>query len=96
MFNPKKFSTMNPNQIRLLGVLIRNRAQSAVKVQQLLTEYGCSIKTRLGLHEAGENVCAPHGLILLELTGKVEEMEKLQKELNSIPHVEAKEIIFEM
>ena len=37
--------------------------------QKILTECGCYIKTRLGLHEVNENLCAPGGLILLEVYG---------------------------
>ncbi|HON19502.1 MAG TPA: hypothetical protein PK990_10120 [Salinivirgaceae bacterium] len=85
---------MEKNLIRLLGVLVRNRAESASKVQEVLTKYGCSIKTRVGLHEASESVCSPYGLILLELTGSHDEIDRLIKELNVIPHVEAKEIVF--
>ncbi len=87
---------MNTNQIRLMGVLVRNRQTSATKVQAILTEYGCSIKTRLGLHEASETTCAAHGLVLLELTGKTEEMDKLEKALNAVPSVEAKVIKFDV
>ncbi|MDD2564713.1 MAG: hypothetical protein PHU27_10905 [Salinivirgaceae bacterium] len=85
---------MNNNQIRLMGVLIRDRKSSAAQVQSLLTEYGCSIKTRLGLHEASDNLCAPHGLVLLELTGSVADMDKLEKALNGVKSVEAKVINF--
>lgn len=85
---------MNNNQIRLMGVLIRDRKSSAAQVQSLLTEHGCSIKTRLGLHEASDDSCAPHGLILLELTGPVQDMDNLEKALNGVKSVEAKVINF--
>lgn len=87
---------MNNNQIRLMGVLIKERQHVATKVQTLLTRYGCSIKTRLGMHEATDDKCAPHGLIILELTGNAEEMLKLEKELNEIDNVEAKNITFDV
>ena len=87
---------MSNNQIRLMGVLIRDRKKSATKVQSLLTDFGCSIKTCLGLHEASDNLCAPHGLVLLELTGKKEDMDKLEKALNSVESVEAKVINFDL
>ncbi|MFO7864591.1 MAG: hypothetical protein R6U85_11360 [Salinivirgaceae bacterium] len=84
------------NQIRLLGILVKERQHAATKVQELLTKYGCSIKTRLGMHEATDDKCAPHGLIILELTGKAEEMLKMEQELNSINSVEAKNITFDL
>lgn len=87
---------MEDSQIRLMGILIKERQHVATKVQDLLTKYGCSIKTRLGMHEATDDRCAPHGLIILELTGDISEMEKLEKDLNSIQSVEAKNITFEL
>jgi hypothetical protein len=84
------------DQIRLLGILVKERQHAATKVQELLTKYGCSIKTRLGMHEATDDKCAPHGLIILELTGEAEEMLKMEQELNSINSVEAKNITFDL
>ncbi len=87
---------MNENQIRLMGVLIKERQKVATKVQEILTEYGCSIKTRLGMHEATDDKCAPHGLIILELTGEAKEMMEMEKKLNAIESVEAKNITFDL
>lgn len=87
---------MKDDQIRLLGILIKERQKAATKVQELLTQFGCSIKTRLGMHEATDDRCAPHGLIILELTGDKDEMMKLENALNDIESVEAKNITFEL
>jgi hypothetical protein len=38
----------------ILGVHITDRIHHVHAVQNLLTEYGCSVRTRLGLHEAQE------------------------------------------
>lgn len=84
------------NQIRLLGVLIKKRQNAAPQVQEVLTEFGCIIKTRLGMHEATNDKCAPHGLVILELTGSNEEMQKIEQALNTIPDVEAKNIRFDL
>lgn len=84
------------NQIRLMGVLIKERQNTATKVQEIFTKYGCSIKTRLGMHEATDDKCAPHGLVILELVGKEDEMLQMEKELNDIPSVEAKNITFDL
>ncbi len=35
----------------IMGIKLDNRTQTAIEFQQILTNYGCSIKTRLGLHE---------------------------------------------
>lgn len=70
-------------------LLVGKRKEAAVRVQELLTEYGCEIKTRLGLHEAG-NVCSDEGLILLELTGSEDRQNELYKKLDKIECVTVK------
>ena len=42
-------------------ILISRRRDSAPKVQQLLTEWGCYIKIRLGIHDGVLNQCADGG-----------------------------------
>ncbi len=65
----------------IMGIQIGDREAEASKVQELLTKHGCIIKTRLGLHEAG-NLCSSKGLVILEfIAGKDEEVEALKKEL---------------
>lgn len=73
----------------IMGVLVNHRSQKAPKVQEVLTQSGCIIKTRLGLHEAGD-VCSEEGLILLQLSGSTEAIAALEKDLNAIEGVSAK------
>jgi hypothetical protein len=82
-------------EIRILGIAVNNRIEDAIKVQDILTKFGCSIKTRLGLHEVTEENCSTTGLILLELTGDVNECIKLENELLKLNSVELKKMIFE-
>ena len=42
----------------IFGVHVTDRAHQVPQVQKLLTEYGCNIKTRLGLHRVDEQVCS--------------------------------------
>ena len=79
----------------ILGVHIHNRGENAVRVQQVLTEYGCHIKTRLGLHEANENLCSEEGVLVLQLTGDRDEMKKLEKALNELESVKAKMVMID-
>lgn len=81
-------------EIRILGVLITNREIEAGNVQRILTKFGCSIKTRLGLHEISTDLCSPCGLILLELLGDAGEMDKLEKELDQLEGVQLKKMVF--
>jgi hypothetical protein len=81
-------------ETRILGILITDRKKEAGKVQNVLTKYGCSIKTRLGLHEATDDVCSTSGLLLLELTGDVSEMNKLENELVAVEGTQTQKMIF--
>jgi len=82
------------NELRVIGILVPDRINDAVKLQQALTKYGCSIKTRLGLHEASSETCARNGLIILELTGKKEEWDALEKELSAIDGTKIQKMSF--
>lgn len=60
----------------IIGICLKNRTQEAAGLQDILTRYGCSIKTRIGLHDVAEGQCAAGGIILLEVISKEEEMIK--------------------
>lgn len=62
----------------IIGVSLENRIEASVEFQKILTEFGCNIRTRLGLHPAKDNVCSNKGIILLEV---INEAEKLKSEL---------------
>jgi len=79
----------------ILGVHITGRVQHVPGVQNLFTEYGCSIKTRLGLHEASDNICSPNGLILLEMAGAEAPIFELARKLEAIEGIEVQQMIFE-
>jgi hypothetical protein len=79
----------------ILGVHITGRVQHVPDVQNLFTEYGCSIKTRLGLHEASDDVCSPNGLILLEMAGPEAPIFELAHRLEAVEGIEVQQMIFE-
>ena len=81
-------------KITILGVRITNRAEKSLAVQNVLTMYGCTIRTRLGLHDVLEGNCSHTGLILLELTGEEEEMIRLENALRAISGVEVQKMVF--
>lgn len=74
----------------VIGVRMDNRISNAAALQQVLTDNGCKIKARLGLHEVSDNLCATDGLIILQPYGEKEEIEKLVQELNQLEGVKAK------
>lgn len=79
----------------ILGVHITDRIHHVDSVQHLLTEYGCSIRTRLGLHEADKGFCSPNGMLLLEMTDDEPTATELMDKLNAIEGVEVKKMTFE-
>jgi hypothetical protein len=82
------------DQIIILGIYVKERSKNALTVQNLLTKYGCSIKTRIGLHEVSGEFCSNSGLILLELTGNMSEIENLERDLKSIDDIEINKMTF--
>lgn len=82
-------------KIRVLGILVSDRVKEAKELQNVLTKYGCIIKTRIGLHTV-EDSCARDGLIILELIDKEEEWKSLEKEVLEIKGVEIQNMNFEI
>lgn len=78
----------------ILGVHIRDRFRKVPEVQKLFTEYGCSIKTRIGLHHVDENVCSPGGLILLEMFGDEATSLALADRLAAVEGVDVQKMVF--
>lgn len=77
----------------IMGVRLGNRNNTAIEFQKVLTDFGCAIKTRIGLHEAAENVCAPHGIIILEVVDE-SQVEELKNALFNIPDTEVQTMKF--
>ncbi len=79
----------------ILGVHITDRIKHVTEIQRLFTEYGCNIKTRLGLHEASDTVCSPNGLVLLEMIGDNHTCFELMYKLNQVEGVECQKMVFD-
>lgn len=71
----------------IMGVRLDNRTQTAVAFQKVLTDFGCIIKTRLGLHDASASVCSPNGIILMEVIDD-EKAKEFERELCKIEGIE--------
>lgn len=79
----------------IMGIKVQSRIETAAEVQELLTKYGCSIGTRLGLHVATPDLCSPSGLIILEIMdGADGEASALEKELLGLSGVEVRKMEF--
>jgi hypothetical protein len=71
----------------LLIVLVGKRKETAVKVQQILTAWGCIIKTRLGIHDGVMDNCSDEGLLILELYGTDEQKKELARKVEVLEGV---------
>ena len=58
----------------IMGISIKNRKDEAQNLQQILTDYGCNIRTRIGLHPIGEYSCSNYGVVLIEVVDKINEI----------------------
>ena len=56
----------------VIGLRVDHRRANAAGLQETLTRYGCNIRLRVGLHEAGEGRCSDDGVILLQVCGEQE------------------------
>jgi hypothetical protein len=75
---------------RFIIIVVNKRKQEAVTVQKILTEWGCLIKTRLGLHEGVLDECSDIGSIILEVVGDREKHLEMERKLNLLSGVSAK------
>ena len=79
----------------ILGVQITKRVQSVPSVQSILTEYGCNIKTRLGLHEVTESTCSTIGLLIIETYGDEKLILAMEAKLKAVEGVVVEKMVFE-
>jgi hypothetical protein len=86
---------MEHKDIWIIGIHISDRVKNAELIQPILTKFGCTIRTRLGLHNVAEEFSSPTGTILLELTGDPNEFIKLENELLKIEGLGVKKMVFQ-
>lgn len=80
------------SSVEILGILAGRDPEIIGTVQRILTSYGCSIRTRLGVNEKfyGE----PAGLIILELKGDARQRLLLEKDLKDVKQVCVRTMVF--
>ena len=80
----------------IMGIQLPERMKEATQFQSILSKFGCSITTRIGLHMATSNACSPSGLILLEFIDDTDEKEiqNFEDEVNSLSNVTIKKMVF--
>jgi len=78
----------------ILAIHVTDRLKEALPVQQVFTEFGCNIKTRVGLHDVHGDICAPGGVVILELVGEPGIDDLIAGRLAGVEGVEVKKIDF--
>lgn len=78
--------------VTIFGIKLLNRVNTAADFQSIITKYGCSIKTRIGLHEVSEGVCSPSGVILLEFIG--DDAADFEKEVSALGDIAIQKMTF--
>lgn len=78
----------------LMAIKIDGRTSNASHVQEILTKFGCNIKTRVGFHEASADLCATDGIVILQLFGEDSISKDLFKQLGMLEGVTPKMIEF--
>ncbi len=77
----------------VLGIYFDQKQKDTLQIQQILTKFGCSIRTRLGLHNVDDEN-DEYSLILLELLGDIDECLKLENELLKIQGLKLQKMMF--
>jgi len=78
----------------IFGVHLTDRLAHANRVQEVFTEFGAHIKTRLGLHDVGAHGSSPSGVILLDVSGDDQLLERMSQRLATIEGVEVQRMVF--
>ena len=81
-------------EVRVLGVMINDPSKGADRIQNILTKYGCTIRTRLGIHDIDQEYASKTGLMLLELVGDMQECLRLENELLALEGVDVQKMVF--
>ena len=79
---------------KLVAVKVSGRVANAVKVQEILTRYGCHIKTRIGFHEVSDDDCSMDGILVIQLMGDEKGIQEMFEELGNLDGVTPKYIEF--
>lgn len=74
----------------IIGLRVDHRHANALNLQKTLTEHGCNIKLRVGLHETGEDFCSDDGVIMLQACGDQATIDKMAAAFNALEGVSAK------
>lgn len=75
--------------LSLIGILVDKRTKSAPQLQEVLTKYGDSVLSRVGIHDPNEE---DQGIITLTVRDEEDKLEQLRFELSNIDGVLVKSL----
>ncbi len=79
-------------QVSIVVLSLGKRHAEAVTLQGVLTQWGCIIRTRLGIHGAVGSSCSDRGLIILEVVSTAAQKAKFLKDLRRVPALKVKSV----
>lgn len=79
----------------IVAVHITDRVSHAGQVQKMFTDFGCNIRTRIGLHDVDGKYCSPNGLIVLEFVGDDSALSEFTSGVGAVEGVEVKSMTFD-
>jgi hypothetical protein len=85
-----------PSKKSVLVVLVGKRTETAVKLQKILTAWGCLIKTRLGIHYGVMEECSESGLLILELHGEDTQKQDFVAKISKLPGLKCQLVELEL
>ena len=74
----------------IIGLRVDHRRSNALNLQKTLTDFGCNIRLRVGLHETSEEFCSDDGVIMLQACGDKETIDRMLAAFNEMDDVSAK------
>lgn len=80
----------------ILGIQVTEQCKNTSEIQKVFSTYGCSIRTRIGLHGSEFENCSPGGLVLIEAIGNPDEIHSLRNKLTDINGVLVKSMEFNL
>ena len=78
----------------ILGIHVTDRLKNATEVQRVFSQFGCNIKTRVGLHDVDATSCSPSGIVLIEFFGSDTEAGDMAGKLNAVEGVHVQKMVF--
>ncbi len=76
----------------IIIISVEQRQSVSASVQEVLTQFGCFIKTRLGITDSSKEKCSQTGLIILEFIGSEKEISSITEKLAAIKGVKVKTV----